>query len=110
MNGKMDGRELANIERMGWVPVTLAHAADDVWHFLLKLRTGDIFYFSSCVIEESGTWATLYSDGDYSIEGDTSIPILNLNAELDSECFVHRANRGIEIRIQDIVWIAEASS
>ncbi len=68
---------------------TLQKACDDPYMYAMKLRTGDVIEFTSAAILSGGIW--IHLDG---VEKNENQPFL--------------ADRGIDVRISDIVWVMDA--
>lgn len=74
-------------------PASLLKAAIDPFTYALKLRTGQVWYFEDAEIH----------GGDYvHLTGVTSDP-----NDLDAEA-AHVFERGVDVRVSDIVWCADA--
>jgi len=77
-------------------PRSLLKAVSDPFDYALKLRTGEIIRFTQASI--SGDYATLYGDS------------LSYERPLDNEDnnLPYPFPRGLDVRVSDIVWCADA--
>ncbi len=76
-------------------PDALIKAAVDPFDYVLKLRTGEIIFLETLTIRGDYVHVTLHETYDLS-------PILKEN-QLPLPC-----PRGVDIRVEDIVWCADA--
>src|SRR5690348_16018807 len=77
----------------GELPPALVKAFDDQpWNYALGLRDGHIIRFGGAKLCKGGKWITL-------LEFNGSIEISGVN---------HKFPRGIDVRISDIMWVADA--
>jgi hypothetical protein len=77
------------------LPGSLVKACQDPFDYALKLRTGEVVRFVEAEID--GAWVTLIGNGN----GKPNI--CEGVAGLDYHC-----PRGVDVRISDIVWCADA--
>jgi hypothetical protein len=89
---RTQAKEEVIFEKMGLPPALIKAHWDNPFDYALKLRSGEIIRFSGCVIHQSG-WVTLQFEETYGEQ------IKELPFSFD---------RGMEIRISDIVWCADA--
>jgi hypothetical protein len=82
----------------GLYPPSLLKAAEDYFEYALRLQTGEIIFFRQAEIH--GNYVRLHMDGE---------------PKCDSQCFTDDNPtlpfifaRGIDIRLQSIVWCADA--
>ena len=80
------------------IPWSLIKAAGDTFDYALRLRTGEIFRFSRAVIQGEFVWIDLDHSGDV-YDGPPQRQRLGVQNTFP---------RGIDIRISDIVWCADA--
>lgn len=78
------------------MPYALIKALYDPFDYVLKLRTGEIIRFHTAEIH--GEWVILFSEG-----GSATNERNNFSRYLPFSC-----PRGVEVRISDIVWCADA--
>lgn len=79
--------------RAGW-PGHLIKAAFDFYQYRLRLRTGEVIDFSYARPGASLEWARL--DGVSMVEDDHTLDYFT--------------ERGVDVRVADIVWVGDASS
>lgn len=85
--GAMPGRS--------YPPSLLKAAADKPFDYCLKLRTGEVYYFSGADLNDGGEFVTLeFSDTIGKMD----------DARRNSRPF----DRGLDVRLTDIVWCADA--
>ena len=84
------------------VPRALAKSCVDPFDYLLKLRTGELFQYQSCEISHDCKWAHL-----------TQANLMAALGPNSSRCTPDEHSppfeRGVDIRIDDIVWVADAA-
>ncbi len=80
-------------------PPSLLKAASDNFYYALRLRTGEIIHFHRATIH--GEYVTLYRD-DNDFSGTENF-FEDVEKGLPFSC-----PRGVDVRIADIVWCADA--
>jgi hypothetical protein len=78
-------------------PDSLLKATCDPFEYALKLRTGEVWYFTEARI-----------DGDYVHLDFTNHPLYNVPYGEKPNPLPHCFERGVEVRASDIVWCADA--
>jgi hypothetical protein len=84
------------------LPRILDKASDDNWHFLVKTKTGDKFIFGS--IDVCGDWIHLNPLDDAYMDGPLPFD------SADSDGAVRVDQRGLDLRLDAIEWIADGIS
>lgn len=79
------------------VPSFVRKATDDVWPCRIGLRNGQMIEFHTCSID--GEFLHVEIDDDYGPNQQSFVTKMGLDAA-----------RGVDIRIDEIVWATEASS
>jgi hypothetical protein len=77
-------------------PPALAKAASDPFMYAIGLVTGEVVYFHMCVLWDGG-WVTLHPESDI----DGFLPG-------HGQDFRVRAQRGLDVRVDHVVWCADA--
>ena len=71
----------------------LAKACQDPFDYALKLRTGEVIRFHCAEVYRPG-WVHL--------------DVFGPDQQPDKNCLPFKADRGIDVRIEDIVWVMDA--
>lgn len=95
--GNSRGGRVSECERQ--YPPALLKACYDPFDYALKLRTGEVIRFHEATIH--GEYATLAADGTFN---PTRMGMENPNCER----LAYPCPRGVDVRIADIVWCADA--
>ena len=92
--------ELADGDYMppDWWPSRLHRAIDDTWCFWMRLSTGEVWFFEHAEVTASPEYVSLYGVRP---EGHDA---------LTTEAWLEGNERGIEVRVRDIVWLSEATT
>lgn len=77
-------------------PGSLLKAVDDSYAYALQLRTGSVICFERCVIHGEWVWLSTESTANWT--------------ELPGKDWWTVMGRGIDVRLSDIVWCADAPS
>ena len=79
----------------GEIPPALAKAFDDQpWEYAMGLRDGQVIYFQGAELLKGGKWIHLPGPDDK-----YTLTVTGVDYSLD---------RGIDVRISDIAWVADA--
>jgi hypothetical protein len=106
---KTDEREQRRLEAAGWPPALLKACMDAPWIYAAGLRDGSVVVFTGAEASPDGQWATLDEarfatrrrEGEQGGHG----PI---HGSSSTEPGDNYCGRGLEVRVADIVWAADA--
>ena len=93
-------REEARARSWGWSPM-LVRALHDTWLFRLRLRTGEVVQFERAeAIDAGGWWVRLWG-----VSFVTQFPATD-----DDGWYWDFSQRGLDVRVSEIVWVSDAAS
>jgi hypothetical protein len=98
-------REDERLRALGW-PDALMKAVNDSYRYACQLRTGVVVAFErAAVVDAAGCWVRLHSSAF------ETMPAVTVQLTTASENVTARHltfGRGLEVRVADIVWVADA--
>jgi len=97
---RAEQRELTRLRDLGW-PDNLSRATWDTWFFAARLRTGEVVPFTHAEVEGNGETVRLIGVAHTKSDADGRPP-----GELSPDWF----ERGLSVRVADIVWVADRDS
>lgn len=99
-----DMAECAVLEAAGW-PHSLIKATVDPFDYMAALRDGTIIYFEHAVPSDNRVWVNLTIKQMFRVRG----PLFGAsNAYVEHHPDTGVYDRGVDVRVSDIVWCCDA--